>query len=103
MNKQSDTKLASPKEVSTGVSVGVEAGMLSGGAEFNTDGSYEFSVGVGMDAGLFGKDSPVKINQKFELIYDSKCGWGARGTVGAGAGGIAEASVQGVIFFNKGL
>lgn len=103
LNKQSDTKLASPKEVSTGVSAGVEAGMLSGGAEFNTDGSYEFSVGVGMDAGLFGKDSPVKINQKFEVIYDSKCGWGVRGTVGAGAGGIAEASVQGVIFFNKGL
>lgn len=103
LNKQSDTKLASPKEVSTGVSAGVEAGMLSGGAEFNTDGSYEFSVGVGMDAGLFGKDSPVKINQKVEVIYDSKCGWGVRGTVGAGAGGIAEASVQGVIFFNKGL
>ncbi len=103
LNKQSDTKVASPKEVSTGVSVGVEAGMLSGGAEFNTDGSYEFSVGVGMDASLFGKDSPVKISQKFEVIYDSKCGWGARGTVGAGAGGIAEASVQGVIFFNKGM
>jgi tetratricopeptide (TPR) repeat protein len=103
MNTQSETKLASPKEVSTGVSVGVEAGMLSGGAEFNTDGSYEFSVGVGMDANLFGKDSPIKISEKFELIYDSKCGWGARGTVGAGGGGIAEASVQGVIFFNKGL
>lgn len=103
VNKQSDTKLASPKEVSTGVSVGVEAGMLSGGAEFNTDGSYEFSVGVGMDAGLFGKDSPIKLSEKFELIYDSKCGWGARGTVGAGGGGIAEASVQGVIFFNKGM
>lgn len=103
LNKQSDTKVASPKEVSTGVSVGVEAGMLSGGAEFNTDGSYEFSVGVGMDANLFGKDSPVKLSQKFEVIYDSKCGWGARGTVGAGAGGIAEASVQGVIFFNKGM
>lgn len=78
-------------------------GMLTGSAEFNpTDGSYAVSVGVGIDTSSVLKGSPASISQKIELVYDSKCGWGIKGTMGAKMG-KAGAGVEGAVYFNKGI
>jgi hypothetical protein len=78
------------------------AGMLSGSAQFNpTDGSYSMSVGVGVDTGAF-LPGPAKLSEKVELVYDSSCGWGIKGTGSVNAG-AAGAGIEGAIFFNKGL
>jgi hypothetical protein len=76
--------------------------MLSGSAQFNpTDGSYSMSVGVGVDTGAF-LPGPAKLSEKVELVYDSSCGWGIKGTGSVNAG-AAGAGIEGAIFFNKGL
>ena len=78
------------------------AGMLSGSAQFNpTDGSYSMSVGVGVDTGAF-LPGPAKLSEKVELVYDSACGWGIKGT-GSVSAGAAGAGIEGAIFFNKGV
>ena len=78
------------------------AGMLSGSAQFNpTDGSYSMSVGVGVDTGSF-LPGPAKLSEKVELVYDSACGWGVKGTGSVNAG-AAGAGIEGAIFFSKGV
>lgn len=78
-------------------------GMFTGSAEFNpTDGSYAVSVGVGVDTSQVLKDAPASISQKIELVYDSKCGWGIKGTM-SGKAGKFGAGVEGAVFFNKGV
>ena len=78
-------------------------GMFTGSAEFNpTDGSYAVSVGVGLDTSSVLKGAPASISQKVELVYDSKCGWGIKGTMGAKAGKVG-AGVEGAVFFTKGI
>ncbi|MGF2410809.1 MAG: tetratricopeptide repeat protein [Ferruginibacter sp.] len=82
-------------------------GLATTSVEFHQDNSYEFTVGIGVDAKSFIKGSPVSLKEKLELIYDSKCGWGVKASAAAEADGPigtkAGASVEGVIFFNKGL
>ncbi len=83
-------------------------GMFTGSAEFNpTDGSYAVSVGVGVDTASVIKDatgveSPASISEKVEFVYDSKCGFGIKGTAGVKAGKVG-AGVEGCVFFNKGI
>jgi hypothetical protein len=78
-------------------------GMFTGSAEFNpTDGSYAVSVGVGIDTSSVLKGAPASISQKVELVYDSKCGWGIKGTAGAKMGKVG-AGVEGAVYFNKGI
>lgn len=78
-------------------------GMFTGSAEFNpTDGSYAVSVGVGVDTSEVLKGSPASVSEKIELVYDSKCGWGIKGTMGAKAG-KAGAGVEGAVYFSKGI
>lgn len=105
-SKGADGQTQAQTEMATNISGEWNYGMATGSAEFHMDGSYEFTVGIGVEAGLFGKDGPIKISEKIELIYDSKCGWGIKGSAAAGAEGFgtkAGASVEGVIFFNKGM
>ncbi|MBK6936566.1 MAG: tetratricopeptide repeat protein [Chitinophagaceae bacterium] len=105
-SKGADGQTQAQTEMATNISGEWNYGMATGSAEFHMDGSYEFTVGIGVEAGLFGKDGPLKISEKIELIYDSKCGWGIKGSASAGAEGFgtkAGASVEGVIFFNKGM
>jgi tetratricopeptide (TPR) repeat protein len=93
-------------EMACNVSGDWSMGLATGSAEFHTDGSYEFTAGVGVEASLFGKASPVSLSNKLELVYDSKCGWGVKASAGTKAEGFGSsygASVEGVIFFNKGL
>ncbi len=89
---------------STGkISGEVSKGMFTGSTEFSpSDGSYAVSVGVGVDTGSVLKDAPAGISQKIELVYDSKCGWGLKGTMGAKFGGTS-AGVEGAVFLNKGV
>ena len=84
--------------------VGYEGSMgaLSGSAQFNpTDGSYSMSVGVGVDTSSF-LPGPAKLSEKLELVYDSACGWGVKGT-GSVSAGAAGAGIEGAIFFSKGV
>ena len=77
-------------------------GALSGSAQFNpTDGSYSMSVGVGVDTSSF-LPGPAKLSEKLELVYDSACGWGVKGT-GSVSAGAAGAGIEGAIFFSKGV
>lgn len=76
------------------------ASALVGSAQFNpTDGSYSMTIGVGVDTGAF-LPGPAKLSEKVELVYDSACGWGIKGT-GSINGGAAGAGVEGAIFFTK--
>jgi tetratricopeptide (TPR) repeat protein len=91
---------------------------VSSSVEFHTDGSYEFSIGVGVSTEMLShplaKASPVELKERLDLIYDSRCGFGVKASAGvdykpkAGPGnqdlgsGIG-ASVEGAIFFKKGL
>jgi tetratricopeptide (TPR) repeat protein len=105
-SKGSDGKTDGQMEMATNLSGEWSYGLGTASAEFHTDGSYEVTVGVGVEVGLFSKSSPVKLGEKIELVYDSKCGWGVKGTAAVGAEGADSkygASVEGVIFFNKGL
>jgi hypothetical protein len=77
-------------------------GNATGSMQFNpTDGSYSVSMGMGIDTSSV-VPGPFKITQKIELVYDSRCGWGIKGTAGASAG-VASAGVEGCIYFNKGV
>jgi hypothetical protein len=79
------------------------SGMFTGSVKVNpTDGSYAVAVGVGVDTSSVLKGSPAKISEKVELVYDSKCGWGIKGTAGAKVGKVG-ASVEGAVYFNKGI
>jgi hypothetical protein len=77
-------------------------GNATGSMQFNpTDGSYSVSMGMGIDTSSVAP-GPFKISEKIELVYDSRCGWGIKGTAGASAG-VASAGVEGCVYFNKGL
>lgn len=81
-------------------------GPFTGEAEFHQDGSYEFSIGVGVDTESLTHGGPFKLSEKLALVYDSKCGWGVKASAGAEMEGLdtkAGVSVEGVIFFNKGM
>lgn len=94
------------QEMAVNVVAEHDFGPLSGAAEFHQDGSYEFSIGVGVDTKALAPGSPFKFGEKLDLIYDSKCGWGVKASAGAEMGALGTktgASVEGVIFFNKGL
>ncbi|MCK9379495.1 MAG: hypothetical protein M0P95_00355 [Sulfuritalea sp.] len=79
-------------------------GAIVGSAQFKpTDGSYQFTMGTAVET-----PGPVKLSEKIEVVYDSACGWGVKATAGVGAGasastGTAGASVEGAIYFNKGV
>lgn len=79
-----------------------QVGMVTGGAEYNAStGSYQMSIGVGIDSGKL-LPGPNKISERVELIYDSNCGWGIKGTMGASTMSMG-AEVEGAVFFNKGM
>ena len=83
-----------------------EIGPVNAAIEYHQDNSFEISVGVGVSTDALTRGGPFKLSEKLDLIYDSKCGWGVKATAGAEAGGFGTktgASVEGVIFFNKGL
>lgn len=97
------------------LSTEISAGMFTGSTEFNpTDGSYTATVGIGLNTadvykeyiakttGEYNKELPASISQKIELVYDSKCGWGVKGTMNTKIDKMA-AGVEGAIFFNKGI
>lgn len=105
-SKGADGKMQNQMEMATNISGEWNYGLATGSAEFHTDGSYEVTVGIGVETGLFSKSSPVNLSQKIELVYDSKCGVGVKGSAAVkakGAGSEYSASVEGVIFLNKGL
>lgn len=81
-------------------------GAIVGSTQFNpTDGAYQMTVGVGLDTGKI-LPGPAKLSEKMELVYDSACGWGIKGTLGVSASagaGSAGGGVEGVIYFNKGI
>ena len=84
------------------VSYDGNAGALVGSAQFNpTDGSYSMSIGVGVDTGAV-LPGPAKLSEKVELVYDSACGWGIKGT-GSVSAGTAGAGIEGAIYFSKGM
>jgi hypothetical protein len=79
-----------------------------GSGEMHQDGSFELSVGIGINVSAFGAASPIKLSEKIEFIYDSKCGPGIKASASAKAkmgplGTEAGASVEGVIFLIKGF
>lgn len=87
---------------SGGLSFSGSMGNATGSLQFNpVDGSYQVGMGIGIDTGSL-LPGPVKISEKIELVYDSRCGWGIKGTAAA-TGGVVSGSVEGAIFFNKGL
>jgi hypothetical protein len=59
------------------------------------------TIGVGVDTSEVAP-GPAKLSEKLELVYDSACGWGIKGT-GSISGGAAGAGVEGAVFFTKGL
>ncbi|MET0281554.1 MAG: hypothetical protein ABW278_10585 [Steroidobacteraceae bacterium] len=77
------------------------AGPMTGTLQMNpADGSYSVSVGVGVDTGSV-LPGPFKLSEKLELVYDSACGFGIKGTGEIGAGATSN-EVEGVIFLTKG-
>jgi hypothetical protein len=90
------------------VTISGSMGMATGSVTFNPgDGSYQVSVGMELNTNMglqaAGEaTSPFSISEKLELVYDSRCGWGIKGTMGAQAGPGASASVEGCIFLNAG-
>jgi len=94
------------QEMAVNVVAEHEMGPVTAEAEFHQDGSYEFSIGVGVDTESLTHGGPFKLSEKLALVYDSKCGWGVKASAGAeleGLGTKTGVSVEGVIFFNKGL
>jgi hypothetical protein len=87
---------------SGGITFSGSLGNATGSVQFNpVDGSYQVSMGMGIDTSSV-LPGPFKITEKIELVYDSRCGWGIKGTVAA-SGGVVSGSVEGAIYFNKGL
>lgn len=106
--KDANGNVKANTENAVNVSSEFSAGMATGSVEFHTDGSFECTVGIGMSTPDFNlKGMEIKGSEKLELIYDSKCGFGVKASAAAKANvkHVAEgsASVEGVIFFNKGL
>ncbi len=78
-------------------------GLFTGSTEFSpADNSYAVSVGIGIDTSSVLKGAPASISQKIELVYDSRCGWGIKGTLGTKVGKVG-ASVEGAVYFHKGI
>ena len=107
-SKDASGNVKAQTENAVNVSSDFSAGMAVGSVEFHTDGSFECTVGIGLSSPDFKiKGVEVKASEKLELIYDSKCGFGVKASAAAKANmkHVAEgsASVEGVIFFNKGL
>lgn len=85
-----------------GITFSGSMGNATGSLQFNpVDGSYQVGMGMGIDTGSL-VPGPFKISEKIELVYDSRCGWGIKGTAAA-SGGVVSGSVEGCIFFNKGV
>jgi hypothetical protein len=95
----------SQQEMGVNVTGSLEIGPVGAGVEFHpSDNSYELSVGVGVDTEDLLKGSPISFGEKLDLIYDSKCGWGVKASAGLkNKFSSTSYSVEGVIFFNKGL
>lgn len=107
-SKDANGNMQVQSENAVNVSSEFSAGMATGSAEFHTDGSFECTLGIGLSTPDFKlKGAEIKASEKLELIYDSKCGFGVKGSAAAKANvkHVAEgsASVEAVIFFNKGL
>jgi tetratricopeptide (TPR) repeat protein len=91
------------------VNTNIEAsyGMVSGAAEIHGDGSYELSIGLGVNTESVLPNSPVSLSNNLYLIYDSKCGWGVKAAASAkaklGTMPSASGAIEGTIFFNKSL
>jgi tetratricopeptide (TPR) repeat protein len=83
------------------------ASMASAAIEIHTDNSFEITAGIGVSTDKIVPGFPVEFSERLDLVYDSKCGWGVKATAGAkvkmGAASNAGGSIEGVIFFNKGL
>lgn len=106
--KDASGNVKAQTENAVNVSSEFSGGMATGSVEFHTDGSFECTVGIGLSSPEFTiKGAEIKGSEKLELIYDSKCGFGVKASAAAKANikHVAEgsASVEGVIFFNKGL
>jgi hypothetical protein len=79
-----------------------QVGMVTGGAEYNVaTGNYQMSVGIGVDSGKL-LPGPNKVSERVELVYDSRCGWGIKGTASISTMSMG-AEVEGAVFFNKGM
>lgn len=80
-----------------------EYGAMTGSVQYDmTDGSYQISAGVGISTEKMTKKGfPGKITEKLQLTYDSKCGWGIKGTLG-GELGSASAEIEGTVFLTQG-
>lgn len=106
--KGADGNVKVESENAVNVSSDFSAGMATGSVEFHTDGSFECAVGIGLSSPDFNfKGAELKVSEKLELIYDSKCGFGIKASAAGKANikHIAEGSVsvEGVIFLKKGL
>jgi|GEM_PF-1024979 len=87
---------------SGGITFSGSLGNATGSVQFNpVDGSYQVGMGMGIDTSSV-LPGPFKITEKIELVYDSRCGWGIKGTAAA-SGGVVSGSVEGVIYLNKGI
>ena len=106
--KAADGTVQAQTDNAVNVSGDFSKGLFTSSIEFHSDNSYECTVGIGISPESFIKGVPVGLSEKLELIYDSKCGWGVKASAAAKAklgptGAEASTSVEGVIFFNKGL
>ena len=106
--KGADGNVKVESENAVNVSSDFSAGMATGSVEFHTDGSFECAVGIGLSSPDFNiKGVDLKVSEKLELIYDSKCGFGVKASAAGKANikHVAEGSisVEGVIFLKKGL
>jgi tetratricopeptide (TPR) repeat protein len=83
------------------------ASIASAAIEIHTDNSFEITAGIGVSSDKIVPGFPVEFSERLDLVYDSKCGWGVKATAGAkikiGAASSTGGSIEGVIFFNKGL
>ncbi len=106
--KAADGTVQAQTDNAVNVSGDFSKGLFTSSIEFHSDNSYECTVGIGISPESVIKGVPVGLSEKLELIYDSKCGWGVKASAAAKAklgptGAEASTSVEGVIFFNKGL
>lgn len=83
-------------------------GLLVGSSSFSpATGAYSMSIGIGIDTSKVAP-SALKLTQKIELVYDSACGLGIKGSIKQGVAGTAVglgvgagAAVEGAIFFTR--
>ena len=99
-----------------GIGLGQTGLGLEGGVGLSGSGELSGSIGVGLNLGALDKiwgemtgqekGIPIKPKMSLRLIYDPKCGFGVKGSVG-GEASVSDvkgsATATGVIFFNKGL